>query len=75
MERIYVLMELQAAVVEDILDPASLCSIGRNPSHINICNDSNDSNNFNRASSNINSLLNALRDGSICEIKKCSYNR
>ena len=38
-------------VVEDILDPGVLCSSGGNPSHINIGNNSNDSNNFNGASS------------------------
>ena len=62
-------------VVEDILDPAVLCSTGGNPSHINIGNNSNDSNNFNGASSDINNLLNDLGDGSRCDIKKCSNKR
>ena len=34
-------------IVEDILYPASSCLIGGNPYHINICNNSNDTNNFN----------------------------
>ena len=62
-------------VVEDILDPAVLCSTGGNPSLINIDNNSNDSNNFNGASSDINNLLNDLGDGSRCDIKKCSNKR
>ena len=62
-------------VVEDILDPAVLCSTGGNPSHIIIGNNSNDSNNFNGASSDINNLLNDLGDGSRCDIKKCSNKR
>ena len=40
-------------VVEGIIDPTSSCSIGGNPSHINICNNSNDSNYFIGASSDI----------------------
>ena len=62
-------------VVEDILDPASSCSICGNPSHINIFNNLNDSNNFNGASSDISNLLNDLGDGSRFDNKKCSNNR
>ena len=62
-------------VVEDILDPASSCSIGGNPSHINICNYLNDSNNFNGNSTYIDDILIDLGDGSRSDIKKCSNSR